>query len=257
MLKGLVHQKMKMILWCTHPRGILGVYDFLFSDKSNWSYIRKCPGLSSVTMGISGCLLSTVQKMWNKVRASVIKHASHGSGGWIKASCSESMRFCKKNIHISNVINTFLSLPLTVIRARPSSRWWRTYASHAHLWDMLVSQVCLQEQSFLTLAKENQSPLVLYWNPPKYKSSFCFVLSAFITNHAMLTSYIIRRNAFHIRQSVEVRKSVYVWNINNMNKYIYKYSPPGAVWGMFYYGCACFIWCLEDCWQKAPAYPPL
>ncbi len=36
------------------------------------------------------------------------------------------------------------------------------------LWDMLVSRVCLQEerkQSFLTLAKENQSPLGLYQNP--------------------------------------------------------------------------------------------
>ncbi len=73
-------------------------------------------------MGVSGCLLSTVQKTWNKVRASVIKRPSYGSGGgggggggWIKASCSESMRFCKININISNVINTFFSLPLTVV----------------------------------------------------------------------------------------------------------------------------------------------
>ncbi len=70
----------------------------------------------SLTMGVSGCFLSTVQKTWNKVCASIIKRASHGSGGWIKASCSESMHFCKINIHISNVINCFFSLPLTVIR---------------------------------------------------------------------------------------------------------------------------------------------
>ncbi len=25
------------------------------------------------------------------------------------------------------------------------------------------------------------------------------------------------------------------------------YSPPEAVWGTFYYGCACFIWLLLDC----------
>lgn len=53
---------------------------------------------------VSKCLSSTVQKMWNKTHASVIKCPSHGFGGWIKASCIESMRFCEKNIHISNVI---------------------------------------------------------------------------------------------------------------------------------------------------------
>ncbi len=45
------------------------------------------------------------------------------------------------------------------------------------------ARVCLQEQrkqSFLTLAKENQSPLGLYWNPPTFvfrKSSFCASIS--------------------------------------------------------------------------------
>ncbi len=32
------------------------------------------------------------------------------------------------------------------------------------------------------------------------------------------------------------------------------YSPPGAVWGMFYYGCARFIWRVLDCWTKTPAH---
>ncbi len=73
------------------------------------------------------------------------------------------MCFCKKNIHISNVINTFLSLPLSVERRSRSGGWRRMYAQ------------CASEISFLTLAKENQSPLGLYRNPDifLYKSSFC------------------------------------------------------------------------------------
>ncbi len=50
----------------------------------------------------------------NKVRTSIIKRALHGSGASLKASCSKSMHFLKKNIHISNVINTFLSIPPSV-----------------------------------------------------------------------------------------------------------------------------------------------
>ncbi len=37
---------MKISLCFTHPRGILGVYDFLLSDESNRSYIKNCPGYS-------------------------------------------------------------------------------------------------------------------------------------------------------------------------------------------------------------------
>ncbi len=111
--KGLVHPKMKISLCFTPSQSILGIYDFLLSDESNWSYIKNCPGPSKPYNGVSGCFLSTVQKTWNKVCASVIKCAPHGTGGWIKASYSKSMCFCKINIHISNVINTVFSLPLT------------------------------------------------------------------------------------------------------------------------------------------------
>ncbi len=45
-VKGLVHPKMKISPWFTHPRGILGVYDFLLSDESNLSYIKNGPGSS-------------------------------------------------------------------------------------------------------------------------------------------------------------------------------------------------------------------
>ncbi len=75
---------------------------------------------------------------------------------------------------------------------------------------------CIQEQrkqSFLTLAKENQSPLGSYGNPPNFFFTnprfflllirdrrlvlFCS-LSALITNHATPTSYVIRRNDFRV-----------------------------------------------------------
>ncbi len=50
--KGLVHPKMKISLRYTHPQSILGLYDFLLLDESNWSYIKHCPGPSpSLTMG--------------------------------------------------------------------------------------------------------------------------------------------------------------------------------------------------------------
>ncbi len=69
-------------------------------------------------IAVGRCFSLTVQNTLNKALASVIKRASHGSGAWMKAFCSESMCFCKKNIHISNIINTFLSLHLSAIRGR-------------------------------------------------------------------------------------------------------------------------------------------
>ncbi len=53
----------------------------------------------------------------------------------------------------------------------------------------------------------------------------------------------------------------YIWN---MDIYLTKshgfttrglYSPPGAAWGMFYYGCSHFISRLLSCWQQTPSYP--
>ncbi len=46
-IKGLLHPKMKISLCFPHSQGILGVYDFLLSDKSNQSYIKNCPGYST------------------------------------------------------------------------------------------------------------------------------------------------------------------------------------------------------------------
>ncbi len=40
MLKEIVHPKIKITPWFTHPQAIHGVYDFLLSDKYNPSYIK-------------------------------------------------------------------------------------------------------------------------------------------------------------------------------------------------------------------------
>ncbi len=55
--KGLDHPKMKISPWFTHPQGILGVYIFLLSDESNWSYIKKCPGSSKLYKGSGSVFL--------------------------------------------------------------------------------------------------------------------------------------------------------------------------------------------------------
>ncbi len=91
----------------------------------------------------------------HSILASVIKRASHGSRGWIKASCSKSMRFHKKNIHISNFINTFLSLLLTVAHGSllfMSFRWLFRERQKEMFWRMsclLLSM--LGESHLLTL----------------------------------------------------------------------------------------------------------
>ncbi len=65
-------------------------------------------------------------------------------------------------------------------------------------------------------------------------------------------------NGLHVWQIPEVRV-YYVWN---MDIFLTKthgfatgglYSSPGAVWGMFYHGCARFVLRLLDCWTETPA----
>ncbi len=124
LLKRLVHPKMKMFYSLSRH---IGLYDFFLSDESNQSYIKYCPGYSK-RCHCSGCFSLTVQKTLNKVCVSIIKRASHGSRRWIRSSCSGSIRFCKKNVHISNVIITFLSLLVSVVHGRRSGGWWRTNA---------------------------------------------------------------------------------------------------------------------------------
>jgi len=49
--QGLVDFKMKITPWFTHPKAILGVYDFLLSDEHNQSYINKYPEASKLYNG--------------------------------------------------------------------------------------------------------------------------------------------------------------------------------------------------------------
>ncbi len=68
-------------------------------------------------------------------------------------------------------------------------------------WDMLVSRVCLQEQkkqSFLTLAKENQSALGLYRNLPTFfftNPRFVLLIHVLSPRSSLITQqtlYVIR-----------------------------------------------------------------
>ncbi len=60
-IKGLVHSKMKKSLCFTHPWGIPGLYDFLISDKSNWSFIKYCPGSSKLYHCSGWCFFNSPQ----------------------------------------------------------------------------------------------------------------------------------------------------------------------------------------------------
>ncbi len=51
LVKGIVHTKMKITPWFTHPQAILGVYNCLLSDEYNQSYIKKYPGSSKLYNG--------------------------------------------------------------------------------------------------------------------------------------------------------------------------------------------------------------
>ncbi len=77
---------MKISPCFTHPQGILDVYDFLLSDEYKEFYKKIVLALPSFIMAVGGCFCSTVQKKSNKAHPSVIKRASHGSGGepWIR-----------------------------------------------------------------------------------------------------------------------------------------------------------------------------
>ncbi len=140
---------------------------------------------------------------------------------------------------------------------------------------MLVSRVCLQEQrkqSFLTLAKENQSPIgLLYRNPPTFfftNPRFVllirdrhFVLlsllraSVFITNHHRI------RDAYGLRHLYDMY-DLSISNIVNMDIFLIKMHRfatgvfyPRSHLRRIYYGCTRFIWRLLDCWTKTPTYP--
>ncbi len=165
-------------------------------------------------MGISRCFLSTVQKTWNKVRVSVIKRPSHSSRGWIKASCSESMRFCKKNIHISNIINTFILTSADCDTWKPFRRM--TYDVGVAWLVTSMRENKTKRRSRIRSTKRGfvkKNVRGFRYKPSENWFSFakvrklCFLCSCKQTcgtsisqRRATPTSYVIRRNSFRVRQ---------------------------------------------------------
>ncbi len=82
------------------------------------------------------------------------------------------------------MINTFLSLLLTVLCGRRSGGWCRTYASCVHLWDMLVSQVFTEANfPYFSKGKPVSSWLIS-------KSSNICLYKSLACNHATPTFYV-------------------------------------------------------------------
>ncbi len=78
------------------------MYMTFFFQKNPIGVILKIVlALLSLTIGVSGCLLSTVQKTSNKVRASIIKRASHGSGGELRPPVANPCVFVRYIYRIS------------------------------------------------------------------------------------------------------------------------------------------------------------
>ncbi len=84
---------------------------------------------------------------------------------------------------------------------------------------------------------------------------------------SMRDAYVLRHPPERLaRKTVSRSEKKSVYNVLNMDIFLTKthrfatgglYSPPGAMWGTFYYVCACFIWLLLDCWTKTPPTPIL
>ncbi len=118
------------------------------SNEVKHSSILACPSMFCWGCSSNGCLLSTVQKTWDTVH------------GCIKACCSKSMRFCNLNIHISNIINTFFHTSTDWNEEDVQSNGIGCMR-YACLWEIKEQR----KHIFFKLAKENLTPLGLYWNP--------------------------------------------------------------------------------------------
>ncbi len=120
---------------------------------------------------------------------------------------------------------------------------------------MLVSRVYLHEQrkqSFLTLAKENQSPLGLDKNLPTFlftNPQFVLLIHALHFLFSPCFRYLSRNASSSARTSWAYHSKM-KWDIKKKKKVFQKcmdllygaviHSPE--LWGTFYYGCAHFIW---------------
>ncbi len=73
-LKGQSHKNKKYTPWFTHPKAVLGLYDFLLSDEAIRSYIlNKHPGSFKLYNAGEWVLFSIAQKKSNKAHPPIIK----------------------------------------------------------------------------------------------------------------------------------------------------------------------------------------
>ncbi len=183
------------------------------------------------------------------------------------------MHFCKINIHISNVINTFLSLLLTVVRVRCSGGWRRTYASRAPLRYASLESLFTgaKEAKFLYFSKgkcswliSKSSDIFLYKSLVCTSNSclaFCFVLSprsSLITQRRRPTLSTCTASTYNSQRKWE--KSVYyVWNktyfnvcwtVDQCDSQCGSHSPPELCEPQFIMDARALF---NDCCTETPA----
>ncbi len=173
---------------------------FFFQTNPIGVILKIVLAIPSFIIAVGGCFSLTVQNTLNKVRASIIKCASHGSRALMKVSCSDSMCFCKKKYPYFKRNKHFLSLLLTVLHGSYSGGWRRTYASRAPLRYASLTSLFTgaKEAKFSYFSKgtpvsswliSKSSDIFLYKSSVCTSNSwlvFCFVLSprsSLITHH--------------------------------------------------------------------------
>ncbi len=174
------------------------------------------------------------------------------------------MRFCKINIHISNVILYSHFRWLSYAEAVPADdvgcrrcvisaerRGW-TKQNGGH-------ELEAQNEVKKNVRGFRYKPKGDWFSFPKIRKH-CFLCSCVSQRRAraMPTSYVIRLDGFRVPQSAEVRKKLFItfeiWifilpkRMDSLQETSIHALEP-------HYGCSHFISCLLDCWQKAPSYP--
>ncbi len=130
------------------------------------------------------------------------------------------MRFCKKNIHISKVINTSLSLTVSVMSGSRSGRWRRMSALCDYWWTWRENKTKRRSRIRSTYRGFVKKIVWGFWYKPRGDwfsfakvRKLCFLCSCKQTREttcftgacATHTSYVIRRNGFRVQQIPEVR----------------------------------------------------
>ncbi len=108
-----------------------------------------------------------------------------------KAPCSESMRFWKININISNVINTSLSLHLTV-KSGSSPDGWRNITLIGFVWKKKVTYTYDASK-----AKKTKTNFHFWVNKPFMQYNFKYFNAKNYLNH-LYTATLIWYYSFYI-----------------------------------------------------------